>query len=613
MATTKADYMNSRRNSAASQKKNAKGKGFEKTETVKTKSKSGKSSNSKASATGKNIKRTSQKAASLKLIPLGGLNEIGKNMTLYEYGDDIFIVDCGMTFPTEEMPGVDIVIPDFTYAIKNKHRIKGIVITHGHEDHIGGLPYFLKDVNIPVYATRLTIGLIKIKLKEHGLLNRVKLKEVHPGEKIKLGCFGIEFIHVNHSIPDAVAIAVKTPTGTVVQTGDFKIDATPIDGEVINLARFAELGNEGVLALLMDSTNATRPGFTMSESKVGATFSQFFKNAAKKRIIVATFSSNIHRVQQIVDEAIKCKRKVCVSGRSMENVVNIAMELGYLKIPSGVLIPLDMIHQFKDEQLVIITTGSQGEPMSALHRMAFNDHRKISVGPKDLIIISATPIPGNEKMVNTVVNELMKQGAQVIYERMYDVHVSGHACQEELKLLLSLVKPQYFIPVHGEQMHLRKNAELASDLGIHKDKIVISDIGRIIELSEKKVRIEGEVPSGFVLVDGLGVGEIGSVVLRDRKHLSEDGIIVVAVSVDGYTGQVVAGPELISRGFIYVKENDGLLEDAKRVVDEAIDRLNFQDTHDYNTAKNKIRDSLSRYIYQTTRKNPMILPIIMEV
>ena len=398
-----------------------------------------KENNLKNSRSGKTKNSTTK--ATLKVIPLGGLNEIGKNMTLYEYGEDMFIVDCGMTFPNAEMPGVDMVIPDFTYAVKNKDRIKGIIVTHGHEDHIGGLPYFLKNANIPVYGTKLTLALVNLKLKEHGLSKSVKLKEVKPGDKVKLGCFLVEFIHVNHSIPDAVSVAVKTPVGTIVQTGDFKIDATPIGGEMIDLSRFARLGNDGVLALLMDSTNATRPGFTMSESTVGNTFSQFFKNAAKKRIVVATFSSNIHRVQQIVDEAVKCKRKVCVSGRSMENVVNIATELGYLKIPAGVLIPLDMIHHYKDEQLVIITTGSQGEPMSALHRMAFNDHRKISVGPNDLIIISATPIPGNEKMVNAVVNELMKLGAHVVYERMYDVHVSGHACQEELKMMLSLIKP----------------------------------------------------------------------------------------------------------------------------------------------------------------------------
>ncbi len=597
MASTKTNRNNQNRKPAATGKRVE--KNIKKEKNVKN-SRSGKTKNNTAKAT-------------LKLIPLGGLNEIGKNMTLYEYGDDMFIVDCGMTFPNAEMPGVDMVIPDFTYAVKNKDRIKGIILTHGHEDHIGGLPYFLKNANIPVYGTKLTLALVNLKLKEHGLSKSVKLKEVKPGDKVKLGCFLAEFIHVNHSIPDAVSVAIKTPVGTIVQTGDFKIDATPIGGEMIDLSRFARLGNDGVLALLMDSTNATRPGFTMSESTVGNTFSQFFKNAAKKRIVVATFSSNIHRVQQIVDEAVKCKRKVCVSGRSMENVVNIATELGYLKIPAGVLIPLDMIHHYKDDQLVIITTGSQGEPMSALHRMAFNDHRKISVGPNDLIIISATPIPGNEKMVNAVVNELMKLGAHVVYERMYDVHVSGHACQEELKMMLSLIKPKYFVPVHGEQMHLRKHAELAEELGIKKNNIVIADIGKVIEVTDKKIKINGEVPAGQVLIDGLGVGDVGSMVLRERKHLSEDGIIVVAIFIDTFSGDVVAGPELITRGFIYVKENDDVLVEAKRIVEQTLDTFNLRNIHDVNAIKTKIRDSLSRYLYQVTRRSPMILPIIMDV
>lgn len=561
---------------------------------------------------GKSKTSKTAKKQPLRIIPLGGLNEIGKNMTLYEYGEDMFIVDCGMTFPNAEMPGIDMVIPDFTYAVQHKDRIKGIILTHGHEDHIGGLPYFLKQANIPVYGTKLTLALVNLKLKEHGLTKSVKLKEVKPGDKVKLGCFQIEFIHVNHSIPDAVSVAIKTPIGTIVQTGDFKIDATPIDGDMIDLSRFARLGNEGVLALLMDSTNATRPGFTMSESKVGATFSQFFKNAAKKRIVVATFSSNIHRVQQIVDEAVRCKRKVCVSGRSMENVVSIARELGYLKIPEGVLIPLDMIRHYRDDQLVIITTGSQGEPMSALHRMAYNDHRKISVTPNDLIIISATPIPGNEKMVNAVVNELMKLGAQVVYERMYDVHVSGHACQEELKMMLSLIKPKFFVPVHGEQMHLRKHSELAEELGIKKNNIVIADIGKVIEVTDKKIRMNGEVPAGQVLVDGLGVGDVGSIVLQERKRLSQDGIIVVALSVDSYTGQVISGPELISRGFVFAKENDRLLVEARHITEQTLENLKFYTTKDINGAKNKIRESLSRYLYQTTRRSPMILPVILE-
>ncbi len=614
MATTKADYVSAKRKKETLIKKNAKSADTEvayNKNKGKTKTKTAKNDKVKKS-TAKNYGRATKKSP-LKIIPLGGLNEIGKNMTLYEYDNDMMIADCGMTFPNEEMLGVDIVIPDYTYAVQNKDKIRGIVITHGHEDHIGGLPYFLKQVNVPVYATKLTIGLIKIKLKEHGLSHMVQLNEIKPGDQVKLGCFDVEFIHVNHSIPDAVAFAIQTPVGVVVQTGDFKIDATPIDGEVIDLSRFAELGKQGVLALLMDSTNATRPGFTMSESKVGATFSQFFKSAAKKRILVATFSSNIHRVQQIVDEAVKCKRKVCVCGRSMENVVNIAMELGYLNIPDGVLIPIDMLRQYKDEQLVIITTGSQGEPMSALHRMAFNDHRKITVGPNDLVIISATPIPGNEKMVNSVVNELMKQGAQVVHERMYDVHVSGHACQEELKLMLSLVRPQYFIPVHGEQMHLRKSSELAMEMNLQKQNVMISDIGKIIEVTPKSIRTYGDVPAGSVMVDGLGVGDVGVSVLRDRKHLSEDGVIVVSVCLSSYTYEIVSGPELTSRGFIYEKESDMLQNGARHIVEQALAALSYKEMKDFNIVKGKIKDALSRYIYQITRKNPMIIPVIMEV
>lgn len=614
MATTKTDYVSAKRKKDTLIKKNAKSADTEvayNKNKGKTKTKTAKNEKVKKS-TAKNNRRATKKSP-LKIIPLGGLNEIGKNMTLYEYDNDMMIADCGMTFPNEEMLGVDIVIPDYTYAVQNKDKIRGIVITHGHEDHIGGLPYFLKQVNVPVYATKLTIGLIKIKLKEHGLSHMVQLNEIKPGDQVKLGCFDVEFIHVNHSIPDAVAFAIQTPVGVVVQTGDFKIDATPIDGEVIDLSRFAELGKQGVLALLMDSTNATRPGFTMSESKVGATFSQFFKSAAKKRILVATFSSNIHRVQQIVDEAVKCKRKVCVCGRSMENVVNIAMELGYLNIPDGVLIPIDMLRQYKDEQLVIITTGSQGEPMSALHRMAFNDHRKITVGPNDLVIISATPIPGNEKMVNSVVNELMKQGAQVVHERMYDVHVSGHACQEELKLMLSLVRPQYFIPVHGEQMHLRKSSELAMEMNLQKQNVMISDIGKIIEVTPKSIRTYGDVPAGSVMVDGLGVGDVGVSVLRDRKHLSEDGVIVVSVCLSSYTYEIVSGPELTSRGFIYEKESDMLQNGARHIVEQALAALSYKEMKDFNIVKGKIKDALSRYIYQITRKNPMIIPVIMEV
>lgn len=554
-----------------------------------------------------------KKSTPLKIISLGGLDEIGKNMTVYEYGSDIFIIDCGMTFPDAEMPGVDIVIPDFSYVVKNADRVKGLVITHGHEDHIGGIPYLLKVLNCPVYATKLTVGLIEGKLREHGLLSKAKLNIVKPGDSVTLGCFKAEFIHVNHSIPDSVAVAVKTPIGVIVHTGDFKIDSTPIDGKMIDFARFSELGRKGVLALLMDSTNATRPGFTMSERTVGASLSHIFKDAGGKRIVVATFSSNIHRVQQIVDEAVKCGRKVAVSGRSMINVVTIATELGYLKIPKGVLIDIDLIKNYTDDKLVIITTGSQGEAMSALHRMAFGDHRKVTVGPNDLIVISANPIPGNEKTVNIVINELMKLGAEVVYERMYDVHVSGHACQEELKMMMGMIDPKFFIPVHGEQMHLRKNAALAVSMGIPKENIIISDIGKVIELTSKSIKITDEVPSGKVFVDGLGVGDVGSIVLRDRKHLSEDGIIIVAMTMDKQSGDIISGPELISRGFVYVRESEQLLENARNVVNRALDYCYDNGISDRTAVKNEVRDSLSRFLYQKTRRSPMILPVIMQI
>lgn len=554
-----------------------------------------------------------KKSTPLKIISLGGLDEIGKNMTVYEYGSDIFIIDCGMTFPDAEMPGVDIVIPDFSYVVKNADRVKGLVITHGHEDHIGGIPYLLKVLNCPVYATKLTVGLIEGKLREHGLLSKAKLNIVKPGDSVTLGCFKAEFIHVNHSIPDSVAVAVKTPIGVIVHTGDFKIDSTPIDGKMIDFARFSELGRKGVLALLMDSTNATRPGFTMSEKTVGASLSHIFKDAGGKRIVVATFSSNIHRVQQIVDEAVKCGRKVAVSGRSMINVVTIATELGYLKIPNGVLIDIDLIKNYTDDKLVIITTGSQGEAMSALHRMAFGDHRKVTVGPNDLIVISANPIPGNEKTVNIVINELMKLGAEVVYERMYDVHVSGHACQEELKMMMGMIDPKFFIPVHGEQMHLRKNASLAVSMGIPKENIIISDIGKVIELTSKSIKITDEVPSGKVFVDGLGVGDVGSIVLRDRKHLSEDGIIIVAMTMDKQSGDIISGPELISRGFVYVRESEQLLESARNVVNRALDYCYDNGISDRTAVKNEVRDSLSRFLYQKTRRSPMILPVIMQI
>lgn len=549
----------------------------------------------------------------LRITPLGGLGEIGKNITLYEYGDDMFLVDCGMSFPDEEMPGIDIVIPDFSYVVKNIDKIKGLVVTHGHEDHIGGIPYLLKECNIPVYGTALTIGLIEGKLSEHKLLGSAKLNVVKPGDVVKFGAFSVEFIHVNHSIPDAVALAIETPIGTVVQTGDFKIDTTPIDGEVIDLARFGELGKNGVLALLSDSTNAERPGFTPSESIVGESFSTLFKKAENKRIIVATFSSNIHRVQQIIDEAVRCGRKVAVSGRSMENVVQVASELGYLTVPDGVLISIDMIRNYQPSQLVIVTTGSQGEPMSALHRMAFGDHRKVSVGAGDFIIISATPIPGNEKLVTKVINELLKLNAQVVYEKMYDVHVSGHACQEELKLMLNLTKPKFFIPVHGEQKHLVKHAALAESVGVKHENTLITTNGKVIEITQDSMKVTESVQAGSILVDGFGVGDVGNVVLRDRKHLAEDGIIVVAVSVDSVTREVIAGPEIITRGFVYVKEAERLMDDTREVACDILERCYVNNIRDWGMVKSRVRDGLSRHLYEQTGRSPMILPVILEI
>ena len=557
--------------------------------------------------------RRGRPATPLKIIPLGGLDEIGKNLTVYEYGNDMFLVDCGMSFPDSDMPGVDIVLPDMTYLQQNRERIRGVVITHGHEDHIGAIPYLLKQINVPIFATRLTIGLVAGKLKEHNLQHSASLNEVKPGETIQLGCFKIEMIHVNHSIPDALALAITTPAGVVVQTGDFKIDSTPIDGDMIDLARFSQLGKKGVLALLSDSTNAERPGYTPSERIVGGSFSHLFKDAQDKRIVVATFSSNIHRVQQIVDEAVRWNRKVAVSGRSMINVVNVARELGYLNVPDGVLIEIDAIRKYDDHQLVIVTTGSQGEPMSALRRMAFGDHRQVSVGPNDLIIISATPIPGNEKTVSAVVNELLKLGAEVVYEKMYDVHVSGHACQEELKMMLSLVRPKFFIPVHGEQKHLRKHAELARQVGIDKNNILIASIGNVIELTAREMKIAGAVPAGRVLVDGLGVGDVGSIVLRDRKHLAEDGLIIVAMTMEGVSGDVVAGPDLVSRGFVYVRESEQLMDDARVVVEQALTHCQAEGVREWSAIKTRVRDALSSFLYERTRRSPMILPIIMQV
>lgn len=573
--------------------------------------KGGNKNYSKKSAPKKNTQKI--KALPFNIIPLGGIDEIGKNITAYEYGEDIIIVDCGMSFPDEDMPGIDIVIPDFSYLVQNSDRIKGLIVTHGHEDHIGAIPYLLKNINVPIYATPLTLGLIEGKLREHRLLESAKLIRVKPRDTVTLGAFSVEFIHVNHSVPDAVAVAIKTPAGTVVQTGDFKIDTTPIDGEMIDLARFAELGSEGVLALLSDSTNADRPGYTPSERLVGETFANLFRKAEGKRIIVATFSSNIHRMQQIIDQADRYGRKVAISGRSMINAVAVASELGYLNVPEGTLIEMESIRKYTPDQTVIITTGSQGEPMSALHRMAFGDHRQVSVTPGDMIIISATPIPGNEKLVDKVINELLKLGAEVVYERMYDVHVSGHACQEEQKLLLGIVKPKYFIPVHGEKKHLVKHAATALSMGFKKENILIPQNGKVIEFYGGGMKEAGTVPAGRVLVDGLGVGDVGSIVLRDRKHLSEDGVVVIALSLDSVSREVVSGPEVITRGFVYVKESEALLTGANDVACDILEQCYIQGIKDWNQIKNRLRDGVSRYINETTGRTPMIIPIILTV
>ena len=549
----------------------------------------------------------------IKVSFLGGLNEVGKNMTLFEYGEDMFLVDCGLAFPDQDMLGVDLVLPDFTYVERNADRIRGIVITHGHEDHIGGLPYLLKVLNVPVYGTKLTVGLIQGKLREHGLLNSASLNVINPGDVITLGGFTVEAIHVNHSIPDALGLAIRCEGGTIVHTGDFKIDTTPIDGGMMDLGRLAEIGQEGVLCLMSDSTNAERPGFTESERKVGESFETLFRKAGNNRIIVATFSSNIHRVQQIMNVAASLGRKVALVGRSLENVVSISAELGYLNIPEGIVIDINMINRYPADKLVIITTGSQGEPMSALTRMAFSDHRKVEIHPNDYVIISATPIPGNEKTVSRVVNELMKLGADVVYEKMYEVHVSGHACQEELKMIMGIVKPKYFIPVHGELKHLRKHAGLALSMGIPKENILIADNGRVAEISKKALRCTSTVPAGRVFVDGYGVGDVGSVVLRDRKHLAQDGLVIVAVCIDRESGMIVSGTDVVTRGFVYVKESEELINAAREVAVEAIEAQTDGGYFDWNSIKASLRDEISHLMYERTKRSPMILPVIMEV
>lgn len=550
----------------------------------------------------------------LRIIPLGGLGEIGKNMTLIEYRDDIIIVDCGLAFPDDDMPGIDLVLPDFTYVLKNREKVRGVVLTHGHEDHIGGLGYLLKELNAPVYSARLTIGLVEGKLRELGVLGRANLNVIKAGDRVRLGCMSVEFISVNHSIPDALGLAIFTPLGTLVHTGDFKIDYTPVDGQMINLARFGELGSEGVLALMCDSTNAERPGITPSERRVGESFEMLFRKAGDKRIIVATFSSNIHRIQQVIDAAVRYDRRVIVSGRSMENVSSKAVELGYLNAPEGVMVDIDHMRGIPDQNLVIITTGSQGEPMSALTRMARGDHRKLTVTERDFIIISATPIPGNEKLVGRVINDLMHLGAEVIYESSMGIHVSGHACREEIRAIIGLTRPKFFIPVHGEYKHLVKNRDLAMDMGIAPSNILVGEIGRVIELDGKSIRAVTTVPSGAVMVDGSGVGDVGGIVLRDRKLLSEDGLIIAVAALNSKTGEILAGPDVVSRGFVYVRESEDLMAGAKQVCRQALSAASNGDGgREWVNLKQAVRDQLGGYLYSKTKRRPMILPILQDI
>ena len=552
------------------------------------------------------------KKEKVKMIPLGGILEIGKNLTVIESEEDIIIIDCGLGFPEDDMLGVDLVIPDMTYLEKNKEKIRGLVITHGHEDHIGGIPYLLKQINVPIYATKLTVGLIQNKLEEHNLLRSTKLTVVAPGQTIKLGNMKVEFIRITHSIPDACSLAIYTPAGILVHTGDFKIDYTPIDGEIMDLGRLAELGNKGVLALMSDSTNAERKGYTMSESSVGEVLDKLFINCSK-RIVVATFSSNVHRVQQIVNSAVKYRRKVAICGRSMINMIETARKLGYIKVPDNVFIDIDNIKSYPEDRLVIITTGSQGEPMSALTRMAEGEHRKVQITPNDLIIISANPIPGNEKYISKVIDDLMTIGAEVIYNALEDIHVSGHACQEEQKLMISLIKPKYFIPVHGEYRQLMAHAETAKKIGIKPENIFITNNGRILELSEEEAKFNGTVTAGIILVDGLGVGDVGNIVLRDRQKLSQDGLITVVLTLDSASGKIVAGPDVISRGFVYVRESENLMEDIKKLLRTELAKCEEKHVTDWATIKSVIKEELGEYIYKKTKRQPMLIPIIMEI
>ncbi len=546
----------------------------------------------------------------VRVIPIGGLNGIGKNMTLLEYQDQILIIDCGMTFPEDEMYGIDIVLPDFSYLQNSNKKIKGIILTHGHEDHIGAIPYFLKVLNAPIYGTRLTLGLVKSKLEEHGL--KARLNTIKPGDKFKLGVFGVETIRTTHSIADAVCYCIDTPAGRIFHTGDFKIDYTPVDGEPINFTKLAEIGAKGVTLMMADSTNALRPGFTASEKVVGETLANIFEDV-NQRIIIATFSSNVHRVQKIIDNAVKCKRKVAISGRSMENVVNIAMELGYLTVPAGTLVDIKKINSIPDKQLLIITTGSQGEPMSALSRMASNEHKSVQIKKGDVVILSSTPVPGNEKMVSNVVNKLIEKEATVIYSDIADTHVSGHACEEELKIMHSLIKPKFFMPVHGEARHLMAHKEIAKNLGMKNNSIFILENGQILNLTRRRAEILKEtVPAEDILVDGLGVGDVGNIVLRDRRLLSESGLIIVVAALDR-SRNVISGPDIISRGFVYVRENEDLIEDARLVVEKALLNCCKKNNRDWNAMKSTVKDALRTFIYEKTKRSPVILPIFLEV
>lgn len=549
----------------------------------------------------------------LRVIPLGGLHEVGKNLTVLEYRDDIILIDCGMTFPENDMPGIDVIIPDVKYLKQKKDKIRGVVITHGHEDHIGAVPYLLKEINVPIYGTKLTLALLQNKLKEHRLLGRTKLVTVSHGERVKLGKFEVEWIRVNHSIPDASAVAVSTPVGTVVHTGDFKIDFTPIDGKTTDLNRLAEIGNKGVLLLMSESTNILREGFSMSESKVGETFDRIFALKKKSRLIIATFASNVYRVQQIINAAEKNNRKVVLSGRSMLNVTEAARRLGYLKVKENTIIDINEMKKFNPNQLVLITTGSQGEPMSALTRISNGEHRRISIMKDDVIILSAHPIPGNENAVNGVINRLMERGAEVIYESLSEIHVSGHAYQQEHQLLLDLLKPKYFVPIHGEYRHLVKHAEVAADMGVPKKNIFIMENGNCLELNQEEAKLVSDVQAGQIFVDGLGIGDVGNVVLKDRKHLSEDGLIVVVIAMDHHTGKVVSGPDIISRGFVYVKESLELMEQCKKVVRTSLNDCEKQNIKEWSSIKNVMRDDLRDFLFRKTQRNPMILPVIMDI